>query len=266
MEHSLSPAIHNAAFEASGLPYVYVAFRVEDVAAAAAGIRGLGIAGVSVTIPHKEAIIPYLDELDEEARRVGSVNTVVNREGRLIGYTTDGAGALRALEGAGVALESTRVVIIGTGGAARAVGFALLGAGCGPLTLVGVLPDQMERLACDLRAAGARVYTCRAGTPEAERAVCEAELLVNCSPVGMFPKVDETPVPAELLHGGMCVFDVVYNPLETRLLSEARAAGCRVVPGVEMFVGQAAAQFELWTGRPAPVEVMRRVVTGALRG
>jgi len=266
VEHSLSPAVHNAAFAALNLPYVYVAFRVRDVAAAVAGIRGLGLAGASVTIPHKTAIIPYLDELDGQARRVGSVNTVVNRNGRLLGYTTDGAGALRAMDAAGVPVKSSRVALVGTGGAARAVAFALLSAGCGPVTLVGVERDQMAALAGDLAEAGGSIKAVAAGGADAERAIAAADLIVNCSPVGMHPDVNETPVPARLMHEGQSAFDAVYNPMETRFLREARGAGCRAVSGVEMFVGQAAAQFELWTGREAPVGVMREVVVEALRG
>jgi shikimate dehydrogenase len=265
--HSLSPAIHNAAFQKLGLNYVYLAFRVEDVEGAMRGLRALGnLRGVSVTIPHKVAVLPYLDEVEPTARHIGSVNTIVVEEGRLIGYNTDASGAIRALQAGGVNLEGRRVLLLGSGGAARAIAFALAaGLGVARLTILGI--DEMERqgLAADLKARTALSVAEGSITPEALRQALEAsEVVIHCTPLGMHPKIEETCIPAALLRPGLAVMDIVYNPLETRLLREAKAAGCRTIRGLEMFLNQAAAQFELWTGQPAPTDVMRSVLEARL--
>ena len=265
IEHSMSPAIHNAAFAEKGLDYVYVAFRVEDVASAMAGVRGLGIAGVSVTVPHKLAVIEYLDEVDGQAEAVGSVNTIVNRGGRLCGYTSDGRGAMLALRGGGVEPRGARVCMIGSGGAARAIAFALGGEGAASLRILGIVPDELRALVSDVSAAASLAVEGLDSTESSiEAALAESDLLINCTPVGMHPKVDASVVPARLHRPGLAVFDVVYNPARTRLLREAEAAGAATVSGVEMFVQQAVVQFELWTGQSAPVDVMRGVVVREL--
>ena len=260
--HSLSPAIHNAAFAALGLNFVYTAHRVEDVEAAVRGIRALGIRGASVTIPHKLAVIPFLDEVDPVAAGIGSVNTIVNNEGKLQGSNTDGEGAMKALNEAGVILEGKRVVMIGSGGAARAVGFTLAAkAKLRSLTILGIIEPELEKLAGDiaektpLKAKGKRMKD-EVLAEEIEK----AELVIQCTPIGMHPKVDETPIPAKLLRRDLIVMDIVYNPRETRMLREAKAAGAKVIPGLEMFLNQAVLQFEKWTGKPAPVAVMRGVL------
>lgn len=260
--HSLSPAIHNAAFSALGLNFAYTAHRVEDVEAAVKGIRALGIRGASVTIPHKLAVIPFLDEVDPVAGWIGSVNTIVNEGGRLQGSNTDGEGAMKALLEAGVKLAGKRVLMIGSGGAARAVGFTLAAkAKLGSLTILGIIEPELKKLASDIAEktlvkAEGRMMKGEALAEEMEK----AELVIQCSPVGMHPKVNETPVPKELLRQDLIVMDIVYNPRETRLLREAREIGAQTVPGLEMFLNQAVLQFEKWTGQPAPVEVMRRVL------
>ncbi len=267
VEHSLSPAMHNAAFGALGLDYVYVAFRVEKTAAAVAGFRAMGnFRGLSVTIPHKVAIMAHLDEIDEAARHIGSVNTVVNDGGVLKGSSSDGPGALKALTDAGVEVAGRRVLVLGSGGSARAITFTLALLERPPeLEVLGVVPDELETLVRDLKGktrAGVTGRPLEHGTLKAGMAA--AEVVIHCTPVGMDPKVGETLIPRELLRPGQAVFDIVYTPLETRLLKEAKAAGCRTIPGLEMFVNQAVVQFELWTGRNAPVDVMRRVVERSL--
>ena len=201
VEHSLSPAIHNAAFSALGLNFVYTAHRVEDVEAAVKGLRALGLRGASVTIPHKLAVIPFLDEVDPVAAGIGAVNTIVNDQGRLQGFNTDGEGAIKALVEAGVKLEGKRALIIGSGGAARAVGFTLAAkARIGSLTILGIIEPELTKLAGDIadqtpvQAIG-KLLTDRVLAEE----TATAELLLQCSPIGMHPKVDETPVPAKLL-------------------------------------------------------------------
>ncbi|OGP57426.1 MAG: shikimate dehydrogenase [Deltaproteobacteria bacterium RBG_13_61_14] len=260
--HSLSPAIHNAAFSALGLNFAYTAHRVEDVEAAVKGIRALGIRGASVTIPHKLAVIPYLDEVDPVASWIGSVNTIVNDGGKLLGSNTDGEGAMKALVEAGVKLPGKRVLMIGSGGAARAVGFTLAAkAKLGALTILGIIEPELKKLAGDIaektpvKAEGRRMKD-----EFLAEEIRKADLLIQCSPVGMHPKVDETPVPAKLLRKDLIVMDIVYNPRETRLLREAKAQGAQTIPGLEMFLNQAVLQFEKWTGKPAPAEIMRQVL------
>jgi len=269
VRHSLSPAIHNAAFRHLGLNFAYLAFEVADLEAALSGARALGMVGLSITIPHKTSVIRYLDEIDPAARRTGSVNTVVNRRGRLFGTSSDGAGMLRALAEAGVETRGRRALILGAGGAARAVGFALaLEGGVETLTVT----DLNSRLAeaqklADEIAASSRVRA-TPGSLEDENTLANltrcCDLLLNCTPVGMHPNQDLSPLPASLLRKEMVVFDAVYTPRRTRLLSDAERAGAKVVEGLGMFVHQAAVQFELWTGKPAPVEVMREVAATAL--
>ncbi len=267
VEHSLSPAIHNAAFEALGLNYVYVAFRVEDVAGAAAGLRAFGnFRGLSVTIPHKVSIMRHLDEIDEVTRNIGSVNTVVKEGSTLKGTSSDGPGAVKALEDSGIQVDDKRVLVLGSGGAARAIAFTLASRKKAPnLNILGVIPKELEDLLRDLREkTSARIDGKLLDDAALRSGVDGADIIIHCTPVGMHPKTNETLIPKKLLNSRQVIFDIVYNPKRTRLISEAEAAGCRVVPGLEMFVNQAVVQFELWTGRKAPVEVMRKVVNERL--
>lgn len=263
VEHSLSPAIHNAAFRHLGLNYVYLAFPVEDIEGAIRGIRALGnLRGFSVTIPHKVSVLPYLDEVESTARHIGSVNTLVKEGRRLIGYNTDASGALLALENAGVELAGQRVVLIGTGGAARAIAFALaMGPRPSGLVLVGIDVEERGRLARDLRErTGIPVDEYALSEDALARAIKSAAVLIHCTPIGMHPRIDETCVPKRVLSPELVVMDIVYNPLETKLLREARESGCRTIRGLDMFLNQAVGQFELWTGQRAPVRVMQSVL------
>ncbi len=266
--HSLSPAIHNAGFRALGLNYVYLAFEVTDLEGFLRGMRAMpNFRGASVTIPHKEAIIPFLDEIDPVARGVGSVNTVTHADGRLAGATTDGPGTLRAFAEAGVDLAGKRVLFLGAGGAARAVAFEMAErAGVAGITLLARRAAQAERLAADIAAAGTTAQVV-SGTLEAglEAAVATHDILVQGTPVGMYPHAEgETVVPAAWLRASQVVFDMVYRPQRTRLIREATAAGCTCIPGLEMLLHQAAEQFERWTGQAAPLTVMRDALVGAL--
>jgi shikimate dehydrogenase len=263
IEHSLSPAIHNAAFTELGLDFVYVAFRVEDAAGALAGLRALeNFRGLSVTIPHKTEIMKHVDEIPEADRRIGSINTVINDGARLRGLGTDGPGALRALTAAGVAVKGKRVLMLGAGGASRAVAFTLaLQAEPAGIEILDLDGKVLELLASDLRSGTeTEIESAIADDDSLAAAMERADLVVNCTPVGMHPKIDASPVPNRLLRSGQAVFDIVYTPLETKLLREARAKGLQTVSGVEMFIYQAVLQFEEFTGSDAPEEVMRRVV------
>jgi shikimate dehydrogenase len=263
VEHSLSPAIHNAAFQKLGLNFVYLAFKVEHLEGALRGIRSLGsVRGMSVTIPHKVTAVQYLDEVEATARNIGAINTIVVENGRLLGYNTDAAGALRALRTAGVAVREQQVLLLGSGGAARAIAFALAAeARPAGMTILGIDDNERRTLVGDLRTrTGLHVDDDTLTAESLQRCLQRVSVVLHCTPVGMHPKVNDTCVPAALFRPQLTVMDIVYNPLETRLLREARAAGCTTVRGLEMFLHQAAAQFELWTGQPAPIDVMRSVL------
>jgi shikimate dehydrogenase len=260
--HSLSPAIHNRAFEERGLDFVYLAFRVEDVRGAVSGMRALeNFRGLSVTIPHKVAIIDYLDEIADVDRHIGSINTVVNDGGKLRGFGSDGPGARQALSEAGVEVADQPVLILGAGGAARAISFDLAHrAAPASLVILGEIEREIETLVCDLREKTGIDATGEVATEHnLEKRVAQSRVLINATPVGMHPREDASLVPPELMHADLAVMDIVYNPYQTRLLRDAEARGIRTVPGIEMFVNQALLQFEAWTGESAPREVMRRV-------
>jgi 3-dehydroquinate dehydratase/shikimate dehydrogenase len=260
--HSLSPRIHNTAFAALGLDAVYLPLWVEgDPAAFVAAMREFDFDGYSVTIPHKQAVMRACDEIEPLARRIGAINTIQRRaDGSLFGTNTDWTAGLQSIEavvGPGW-LQGKRALILGAGGVGRAMAFGLRERGA-TVTLTDVDEPRARALAAEVGVAvlenrDSRLFPSRGNF----------DLLLNCTPIGMHPKVDASPVPREMLTPGMVVYDAVYNPLETRLLREARAAGCRTVAGIDHFVRQAVEQFELWTGRKAPVEKMRQVVVEAL--
>jgi len=263
VEHSMSPAIHNRAFAELGLDYAYLAFRVEDVGAAIAGMRALeNFRGMSVTIPHKVEVIRYLDEVNPVDRGIGSVNTVLSDGGKLHGFGTDGPGALKALTDAGVRVNGRNVTILGSGGAARAVAFTIATkAKPRSLQLLGVVAPELKKLVGDLkRKTPAAVSGARLDDKTLTARLEETHVLIHCTPIGMHPNVDASVVPKDLLHRELAVMDIVYNPIRTRLLADAEARGLVTVSGVDMFVNQAVLQFELWTGKKAPREVMQRVV------
>jgi shikimate dehydrogenase len=262
--HSASPAIHAAAFIALGLDLEYVSVRIirDDLAEAFPVLRRTFL-GLNVTRPLKEAILPLLDDVSPEAAAAGSVNTVVFRDGRAEGHSTDGAGFLAALERSG-ASGARRALILGTGGAARAVAAALLETGAAVL-VSGRNAEAGRRLVDDLSAArtrgagGDHVEFLSAEPLTLAREVELADLLVNATPVGGWPDIDRSPLPEEVpLRPGHTVFDLVYRPRRTRLLDRASAAGCHVVEGIEMLIEQGARSFSIWTGLEAPVEVMRQ--------
>jgi len=252
--HTLSPVMHNAAFEATGLNAVYLAFPTKDPEGCVRGMRALGIRGLSVTLPLKSAVLPFLDEVDPLAKMIGAVNTVVNDRGRLVGYNTDASGALKAMEER-TALPNKRCLILGAGGAARAIGFILREKGVA-LCVANRSHQRGKELALSLQCP----YI---GLDEMEGR--SADLLVQTTPVGMAPHVEESIVPESILRPHMVVMDIVYNPVETKLLRMARARGCVTVSGLRMFLYQGAEQFSLWTGIEPPVEAMRLAVEKALR-
>jgi shikimate dehydrogenase len=262
--HSLSPELHNAAFEARQLPFVYVAHDIlpGQVGQALEGMRAMGYRGVSVTIPHKVESMHCMDKIDETALGIGCINTVVNDGGFLRGFNSDGLGALGALREAGADPQGKRVLILGSGGAARAIAVTLaIEAPPSQISILGIEQEQLSQLVADVEQRGkTAVEGAELTDTKLKSALAETDIVLQCSPIGMHPKEDETILPADLLRQDLVVFDVVYNPRQTRLLKEAEAAGCRVIQGMEMFLGQAYVQFQLWTGVDPPKDVMRRVV------
>ena len=265
--HSLSPQIHNAAFSEKNLNYVYVAFEVQDVRAALEGVRALGIAGLSVTIPHKVAAMQEMDMIDPIAEDIGCINTVVNQEGQLLGLNTDGLGALNSLLESGCDPKGKNVLLLGSGGAARAIAFTLAHKETPQsLTILGIEEQERSKLARDLGAKTAvNVREFNSDAEALAKWVPASDVIIHCTPVGMYPKIENSLVPPGMLRKNQWVFDVVYNPLETLLIRTAKQQGCQTVRGIEMFVRQAVAQFELWTRESAPVKTMFKVVQDALK-
>lgn len=269
--HSVSPAMHNAAFRSQQMSAVYGAFDVEpgQLRAAIDGVRALGFLGLNVTIPHKEAVMEFLDEVAPTARQVGAVNTIVNRGGRLMGYNTDGWGFISSLEEHRIRVAGVNAVILGAGGAARAVALHLALAGVRRLTISNRTPQRAEALAQDVQPAAphVKVDAVEALSPEERVALMDAGLVVNCTPLGMHPNEAASPVQEiNLLPQGAVVYDTVYRPLETRLLREARIRGLHTVSGLSMLVHQGACAWEYWFGRRGPTSVMQTAALAALEG
>jgi len=264
--HSRSPVFQNAAFRSLGLDFIYVPFAVrpEHLATAVSGIRALGLAGVNLTIPHKESVAALLDEVDEEAAQVGSVNTVWNADGKLCGTTTDGRGFVRSLrEDGGFDVCGKTVLVLGAGGAARSICGALIRAGAGRLFVWNRTAARAECLVEHLRSVlGCSDARCVDGARLHDAAFMkDLDLVVNATSVGM-REGDAAFLRGELLHPDLFVYDIVYSRT-TALLEAARRAGCRWLDGSSMLVYQGAISFEIWTGRAAPIDVMKRALAGA---
>lgn len=261
VEHSLSPAMHNAAFRSLGLNCAYVAFRVslEALGDAVRGLKALGVEGFNVTIPHKVEVMRYLDDVDPVAKAIGAVNTVKRVGKKLHGYNTDGAGALTALTEAGVTLPAKKAVVMGAGGAARAIAFALA-SNVRDLVILNRTVARGATLAEALKEhSKIAVRAASLNRTVLTEELAEADLLINATSTGMHPQ-PESPVASDLLRPGMVVFDIVYSPLETQLLREARSKGLKTVDGVGMLVHQGARSFEIWLGKKPPIDVMRHAV------
>jgi len=252
VRHTLSPIIHNGAFRRMGLNAAYLAFEVRNLKEAVSGIRGLGIRGMSVTIPFKTQIIPFLDEVESLAGKIKAVNTVVNKGGKLIGYNTDWYGAIEALEER-VDLKDKKVTLLGAGGAARAIGYGLKERGC-QIIIFNRSQDRAEVLAKELGC------LCRALSSIEE---LNGDVIINATSVGMFPH-EGSPLPKEVLKKGMTVMDIVYRPLQTKLLRDAGEVGCSTIDGLEMLAYQGAAQLEIWTGKTVEIEPIKRDLRQAL--
>ena len=255
VRHSLSPIIHNGAFRRMGINAVYLAFEVNDLKKAIGGMRELGVRGLSVTIPFKTQILPYLDNVEDLAGRIRAVNTLAVEGETLVGYNTDCCGALEPLEEK-VRLRGKKVVLLGAGGAARAIGFGLKEKGC-EVVIFNRSRKRAEVLAGELGCAHHRLSSFKK---------MDGDILVNATSVGMHPHDTETPVPKEVLREGMVVMVIVYKPFRTRLLREAEERGCMAITGLEMLARQGAVQLEIWTGVKQEMGQIREDLRSVLEG
>jgi len=262
VEHTMSPAIHNAAFSEMGLDYVYVAFGVkaDEVPAAINSMKALNIRGMSVTMPHKVAVLKLLDKLDPLAEKIGAVNTVVNDDGILTGYNTDATGFLQAMLERGIEPKGKNITVLGAGGASKAVSFILSDRGA---NLVILNRLQEFDWAVELARKISQTFSKNVEALELNRdnlvkTLGKTDILVNATSVGMSPDIDETPVPSELLKPGLIVYDIIYNPVKTKLLKDGEAAGAEIISGVDMLVWQGVHAFEKWTGLKPPFDVMKK--------
>jgi shikimate dehydrogenase len=265
--HSLSPVMQKAAFAALRLAIDYEVWETPppDLPARLGSLRAPDVLGANVTIPYKEAALPLLDTLTPTARAIGAVNTVLHRDGVLVGENTDAPGFLRALEEAGFSPSGARALVLGAGGAARAVVYALAQSGAASITIAARRVEWARRIA-EMVAAPVECIPWEAGA--LTKGAAGADLIVHCTPLGMAhtPYASQTPLVADQIPPSALVYDLVYTPAETPLLREARAAGARAVGGLGMLVHQGALAFQLWTGRPAPLDTLRQAVLAALKG
>jgi shikimate dehydrogenase len=267
IEHTLSPVMHNAAFEALKIDYVFLAFNVKsaEVGNAISGMRALAVHGLNVTMPHKNAVVKYLDEVDPTGKAIGSVNTILNKDGRLLGFNTDGVGALNALEQNGVNPRSKKIVLLGAGGAAKAIAYTLAQEADELVILNRTLKPATELATLLKEKFRKKINSGELSPSMIEENLADSDVLINATSVGMNPNINQTPVAPEWLKPDLAVMDIVYNPIETKLAKDAKASGAKVVSGVEMLIYQGAVSFEIWTACKAPVEVMRKAALNHLR-
>ncbi len=262
IEHSMSPVIHNAALNDLALDYVYLAFDVltNDLEKAILGIKKGNIKGINVTIPHKEAIIPYLDELDPLSKQIGAVNTIKNEGGVLLGRNTDALGAKQALLDAGFKIEGKKALILGAGGAARAISFAL-SEKSDEIFISNRTEERAIKLAKELQEKAKIKATGKDMSEKTLRTLAySVDILINTTPIGMYPKIDISPISKDFLNENLFVFDIIYNPLQTRLLKDAKETGSKILNGLDMFINQGALAFEWWTGKKPNVKLMKEKI------
>jgi shikimate dehydrogenase len=266
IEHTLSPTMHNAAFNSLNLDCAFLAFKVKpaEVDNAIAGMRALGILGLNVTMPHKEAVISHLDEIDETAKFLGAVNTIHNKDGKLLGFNTDGIGALKALKENGANPQGKRVLLLGSGGAARAIAYALVQEADELVVLNRTVNEAKDLASLLKRTFNKKIVANSLSANVIQETLCDSNILINATSVGMKPNVKQSLIAPEWLKPDLTVMDIVYNPVETKLALDAKSKGAKVVSGVEMLIYQGAASFEIWTGKPAPVQVMRKAALECL--
>lgn len=257
--HSMSPIMHNATIKKLGLNYVYIAFNVnpDNLEKAVQGFRALDIKGINVTIPHKETIIKYLDEIDPISEKMGAINTIKNEDGYLKATNTDAAGAKKSLIDAGFTIEGKNIVFIGSGGAARSIAY-ILSENAKKIVLTDIVEERAVIVAREItKNMGANVEGKLASDKVLADEIKHADLLINATPIGMYPKEGDSPISKDLLHEELFVFDVIYNPTETQLMKEAAEIGCKTLSGLDMLINQGVIAFEWWTGKTPNSKLMK---------
>lgn len=267
VKHSASPAMHNAAFEALELDYAYLPFKVrpERLGEAAQALVSLNMAGVNITIPHKETIRPYLQKISREAELIGAVNTIAVRDEKLIGYNTDGQGFIASLrEDGGEKVKGKVLLVLGAGGAARAVVTQAALEGAGEILITDKVEEKAEKVVRGLKKNIPFGPAQAISQKEIKSQLKKADFLINATPMGMHPQ-DPLIIDPDWLSPALLVFDLVYNLGETKLMKTAREKGCRVVGGLGMLIHQGAISFQLWTGKKAPIEIMQKILEEKFR-
>ena len=267
IEQSMSPVMHNAALKELSLNYIYLAFDVspEDLEKAVLGFKKHNMKGINVTIPHKEMIIQYLDKIDPLAEKIGAVNTIKNEDGILTGKNTDAFGAKKALIDAGCKFKGKKLLILGAGGAARAISFALSDE-IDEIIICNRTEKRAIKLANDLRDKTKISVIGKDSSYETLKSlIINVDILINATPIGMYPEVKKTPIYKDLLADHLFVFDIIYNPLKTRFLKDASEMGCKTLNGIEMFINQGALAFEWWTDTKPNKNTMKEIIIDLLR-
>ena len=262
IEHSMSPVMHNAALRELSLDFIYLAFDVlpKDLKKAVLRIKKHDIKGINVTIPHKEVIIKFLDKIDPLAEKIGAVNTIKNVNRKLIGRNTDAFGAKKALNDAGFELTGKKALIIGSGGAARAISFALSDE-IEEIFICNRTEERAIKLAKNLKDSTKTTATGRTLSNDVLKSLIDkVDLVINTTPLGMYPDVEKTPIPRKLLADHLFVYDIIYNPLKTQLLKDASEIGCKTLNGIDMFINQGALAFEWWTDMKPNLNTMKEKI------
>lgn len=267
IEHSMSPIMHNAALRDMELNWIYLAFDIKSnqLNDAIKGFKALDIKGINVTIPHKERIIRFMDEIDPLAKKIGAINAIKNENGNLLGRNTDAAGAKKALSDSGCPIKDKNILIIGAGGAARAIGFALAD-DCNSISIFNRTEKNASVLAEEI---GNKTQVNVEGFLLSERNLKKKldsiDILINTTPIGMYPHISESPINKELLNSDIFVFDVIYNPLRTKLMKDSIDIGCKALGGLDMLINQGVIAFEWWTNKKPNAELMRKSITEFLK-
>ncbi|MFX1493473.1 MAG: shikimate dehydrogenase [Promethearchaeota archaeon] len=259
IEHSMSPIMHNAAIQDLGLDYLYIAFDIppNKLKEAIKGLKTLNIRGINVTLPYKEKVMKFIDKVDQTAQKIGAINTIKNEDGLLIGRNTDAEGANKALFDAGCEITGKNVVLIGAGGAAKAILYSLA-SDTNKITIINRSEDRAKKLVNELKnKMDINIESKKYDEIILKEEISNADILINATPIGMFPMIDITPVSKKIIHKDLFVFDLIYNPLETKLIKDSKEIGCQTLSGLDMLVNQGALAFEWWTNKKPNLELMK---------
>ena len=267
IEHSLSPPMHNAAYKQMGMDYVYVAFKIEkdNLSHLIESAKTMGLVGLNVTIPYKTDIIEYLDEVDDTARRINAVNTIRFKDGMAKGYNTDGTGAVKSIEKY-TELKNKKVLVLGAGGASKAITFTLLNHGINSLTIANRSRDNAIQLIDNLKKQTGFDQISYVDIEKADTILEDVDIIINTTPIGMYPNVDaDTPIKTEKINENHVVMDIIYNPLETKLLKNAKDNGATTISGTNMLINQGITAFEIFTDRTPSYESFEKALLEQLK-